>query len=487
MPAMTNYPRVDPDHPPIPAIRELLRAAFTAEDLRRFCQDQPALRASLYTFGPNASLEDMIDGIIDYCRTMMLWEQLLDGLARHNPRQYSRFAAQLGKLEAIEADSSIRPTPAPGWLPPPFTPERVYDDVEIHVNPEADGLYPVYMETSLAGASRDSLAMPWTPEELPQLLNRLQQGLIDHDALLGMGAALFEALFSPSVREHFLEAWSKADRGLRLRLSFEAPELQILPWELLYDRQARGFLALAERVLLSRYLSIPREIPPLGADLPLRILAVTASPGDYPPLDMHGDAAVLQSGLLPLTERGMVVLSTVHHAQIWPLRDALQQYRPHVLHFVGHSSAGSDGSALIFENEVGMSAPLSGAMLGTLLKRTDVRLVVINASPTALAGMEEAEPFGEPRSALLGIGPALVSAGLGAVVISQFTLSDTAAQAFAQHFYGSVARFEPVDEAVARARRRLALEAGSGSRDWAAPALFMRVPDGVLFLGPEAR
>jgi hypothetical protein len=120
MRAMTNSPHVDPDNPPIPAIRELLRAAFTDKELRRFCQDRPALRPSLHSFSDKASLEDMIDAIMSYCRTRLLWDELLSGVAEVNPRQYNRFAARLGQPGDIETDLSVPPAPVPGWHPPPL-------------------------------------------------------------------------------------------------------------------------------------------------------------------------------------------------------------------------------------------------------------------------------------------------------------------------------------------------------------------------------
>jgi hypothetical protein len=77
------------------AIRELLLAAFTAETLRRFCQDRPAFRPVVAEFGPGQGLDDMVDRVIDTCETHLLWEEFLAEVERENPRQYGRYERKL--------------------------------------------------------------------------------------------------------------------------------------------------------------------------------------------------------------------------------------------------------------------------------------------------------------------------------------------------------------------------------------------------------
>lgn len=77
------------------AIRELLLAAFSPEELRRFCQDRPLFRPIVNRFGPGSALQDMTDHIINYCETNLLFEGLLAEVAKLNPRQYARFEPDL--------------------------------------------------------------------------------------------------------------------------------------------------------------------------------------------------------------------------------------------------------------------------------------------------------------------------------------------------------------------------------------------------------
>jgi 3',5'-cyclic AMP phosphodiesterase CpdA len=83
----------------IAAIRNLLRDAFTARELERFCQDRPVFRPLLGNFGPGSSLEDRIDAVLTYSDKRLLFPELLAEIRHYNPRQYGRYAAQLGGSE----------------------------------------------------------------------------------------------------------------------------------------------------------------------------------------------------------------------------------------------------------------------------------------------------------------------------------------------------------------------------------------------------
>ncbi len=109
--------------------------------------------------------------------------------------------------------------------------------------------------------------------------------------------------------------------------------------------------------------------------------------------------------------------------------------------------------------------------MAQLRKGSSMRLAVLNACLSAV----DAAAVGSgnrQRAAMLGVSPALVDAGLGAVVGMGFTLPDASGVAFAQDFYEMLARFLPADVCVSRAREALLLESGRDSRDWTAPVLF---------------
>ena len=106
-----------PTEPGLETVRNLLSAAFTPKDLRRFCLERSVFRPVVDRFGPDASLGDMVDEVIDYCRVRLLWPELLDAVRTENPRQYARFAPDLPAVDEIAAQVSgqqMTSKPRPG-------------------------------------------------------------------------------------------------------------------------------------------------------------------------------------------------------------------------------------------------------------------------------------------------------------------------------------------------------------------------------------
>ena len=75
----------------IATIRQLLLAAFTPEELRRFCYDHPSFRPIVDLFGPGLGKADMVDRVVEYCDRHVLLEQLLSEVKQVNPGQYARY------------------------------------------------------------------------------------------------------------------------------------------------------------------------------------------------------------------------------------------------------------------------------------------------------------------------------------------------------------------------------------------------------------
>lgn len=101
--------RVGTERYSVPAIRDLLRAALTDRELRRLCVDRPALGGVVSSFPSGASLEDLIDVLIEHCQKQMLFSELLAGVREVNPRQYECYEANLAAAglpagDAVQAD-----------------------------------------------------------------------------------------------------------------------------------------------------------------------------------------------------------------------------------------------------------------------------------------------------------------------------------------------------------------------------------------------
>ncbi len=102
----STLPRIDPGNPPTSIIRQLVTAAFTPENLRRFCQDNPTFRPVFYSFGPKFGLDDMVDEVITFCSTGLLWDTLLAEISRINPAQYAYFESRLYGPAPVSAGPS---------------------------------------------------------------------------------------------------------------------------------------------------------------------------------------------------------------------------------------------------------------------------------------------------------------------------------------------------------------------------------------------
>jgi hypothetical protein len=76
------------------------------------------------------------------------------------------------------------------------------------------------------------------------------------------------------------------------------------------------------------------------------------------------------------------------------------------------------------------------------------------------------------------VAPALIRAGLPAVIANQFSIWDDAMGDFSEEFYASLARGESISAAVADGRRTMAHHRGQ----FFLPTLYMRVADGEGFL-----
>jgi formylglycine-generating enzyme required for sulfatase activity len=72
-------------------IRQLLLAAFTPEELRRFCYDRPTFRPVVNRFGPGYGHDDMVDELITFCDRYRYFPELLAEIKQANPRQYAHY------------------------------------------------------------------------------------------------------------------------------------------------------------------------------------------------------------------------------------------------------------------------------------------------------------------------------------------------------------------------------------------------------------
>lgn len=297
-----------------------------------------------------------------------------------------------------------------------------------------------------------------------------------------IGSALFRALFQGSLARELERALGRLrreeSRGLRLRLVLDPTDSRLaaiaaLPWELLYDPDDHRFFGQDPRTPVVRFLSLRSAGAPTPTDPPLSILLAYAEPRGLDGLQLEQEA----DRLYEAAARADVDLKLVRARNPVELGEALARGRYEILHFMGHGmlKRNTGEGVLLFENPRGGPREVTGQQLAYALRGIPtLRLVILNACETA---GEIVSPGSDPYA---GVASALVQADVPAVVAMRSGITDVAALSFSETLYRHLAERRPIEEAVARARVRLAQERPD-SLDWATPALFLQSMDGDLF------
>jgi hypothetical protein len=366
---------------------------------------------------------------------------------------------------------------------------REYLDFELTIGArKADTTYPVSARSEV-GEAEGILRMPAgaaTVASAPGLDSRhavaihgaVTSGNVlvpaDREEALALGRLLFDALVSGKIagRYEALDERARLEKkGIRVRLSVLAPELVVVPWELVYDDRKRRHVALSTETPLTRYLPMPQPISRLDAELPLRILAMGVSPSGYGRLDLGREREHLDQAFREPRSRGLIRDTWVEGTSVDALRQHVSRGPWHVFHFAGHGGFdvdrqegylvfGADGAAKIYASDLEL----------LLQDESSIRLVVLNCCDGAL---------GSRRDALSSLAATLTRAGIPAVIAMQQAIPDEAAIDFARVFYDGIARGSAVDEALGEARKAMAI--GRTGVAWSLPVLYLRSPDGALF------
>ncbi|MDQ1286501.1 MAG: hypothetical protein QG622_66 [Actinomycetota bacterium] len=299
-----------------------------------------------------------------------------------------------------------------------------------------------------------------------------------------VGRVLFTALLGTGdVVASYRAARGLADaRGHRLHivLRVDDPALAALPWEMMYDPLVDTYVCRREQLV--RTVPVRTACAPGEASLPIRILAVDASPPGMPGLDLPGERAVLSQALKNGIASGRIELSWVPRATWAELQERLLDGEWHVVHFFGHGGfdPARDEGFLVLAGEDGRPDRVEAGRLADLLReaRPIPPVVVLNACQSGVPGIVDA---------FSGTATTLVQHGIATVAAMQYEISDDAAIAFARAFYSSLARGRTVDEAVLSGRVGI-LGTGSQTLEWITPVLYARdqrtAPFAVRTLGP---
>jgi hypothetical protein len=378
-------------------------------------------------------------------------------------------------------------------------PTYEYDDFRVTLTARADGAYDVRAVDRTGAGRTGEFRLPFDDTALERaVLNvahrrtrkaapsptALPPASVTRDVGPGgppslrpeeLGGALADALLTGEIGAFYTAARHDAaaqGRGLRLTLSLTAaPALLSVPWELLYRRPR--FFANQRRTPLVRHLETTTLPDAPTIDHTVRILGVVASPADLAPLDVAAERGRVEQAVASVVAHGLVELDWLAPATPRRLREALRDGSYHILHFVGHSDFTASGDGVLYlEDGSGGHTPVYGTELANLLAdQNRLRLVVLNSCEGARTTLTD--PFA-------GVATTLVQLGVPAVIAMQFEISDEAAILFAEELYTDlIGRQDPIDAAVAEARKALYIEIED--TEWATPVLFMADPDVELF------
>ena len=194
-------------------------------------------------------------------------------------------------------------------------PMLTYDTFDLIVEKLPDGSYRARVVDPPSGG-RPYVDFAWPSAGAPRW--RPQTGLahgtrhfkaVDPDqqpppGAEALGRQLYATIFAGDIGASLLSSLTlsaQQGKGLRIRLHVEeAPELANLPWEALYLPERSRFLVLSHETPLVRYIDVRAPAPSLPVELPLRILAVIASPAGYPELNVEEEWRRLEGALADL-------------------------------------------------------------------------------------------------------------------------------------------------------------------------------------------
>lgn len=355
-----------------------------------------------------------------------------------------------------------------------------YIDLSVRIQDDGD-----ILAQSNFGESRGRLNL--NQDEIRPLLQSIEDDETEVELLKKLGNILFNAIFDKNISNQFAAvktAAESAGRGVRLRLIFEEPQMAAIPWEFLYDESTNTFLANDPKTALSRYIDVPlrrQDIKP--ASLPLKILLIISSPKNLDPLDSAGEEKLIRKALEKHINTNMIEIDIINKATIDAIYQRLNENEDeepyNVLHFIGHGLFKNNKGLVALVDDNDRARLLDDESFANLfLGKRGLGLVILNSCEGAKTSSGQA---------FRGMAPRLVQRGIPAVIAMQYPIRDITAKIFAEEFYRSLARANPVDEAVQSARNLISIKTRLDNRDFATPVLFMRAKDGVILNLREAQ
>jgi hypothetical protein len=167
-----------------------------------------------------------------------------------------------------------------------------------------------------------------------------------------------------------------------------------------------------------------------GELMKLKILLVSSNP--HRDLSLNEEYRAIEQAIQQTTYRNSIELIPKLATRIKDFIQALNEIRPHIVHFTGHGTA--DGE-LVFTNEHSMAHPIPVKALKNIFRVTkdNIQLVFLDACYSKIQG----EAIVENIDNVIGMNT---------------TVLETTATTFAKHFYNSFASGRTIKEAFEQAK-----------------------------------
>ncbi len=321
-------------------------------------------------------------------------------------------------------------------------------------------------------------------------LNRGKLQIEDERELQLLGKLLHNLLFGnggPRIRQliyNTVKAARDSNKPIRLQLAFKhrQAELASLPWEFLYDPDNKSFFAMANELILTRFVSGNESRQAmLCNNLPLRMLIVVCTKGGKS-VAAGKTVEAIKAFADKFPER-IILDGPMTDPTILDLQDWLEDVknRPQIIHFIGHGQYNKSRNlgeiALAKIDDSGEADWVDQNRFTTMFKNSGCipKFLFLQLCEGAVVKK------GDLIASFEGLAPVLIEANVQAVVAMQFPIKNVHAGRISSRFYDELTKGRSVGEAVTAARRMAwTIDPVAGGT----PVLYMYGYDGSIVSAP---
>ena len=386
-------------------------------------------------------------------------------------------------LSSLRAARRLSGWPSRGWInaalvhfpdqpeSPPNWMARRHDFLHLRITgPRTSRGYALDLTSSVLGQFAGTL-VPLESPELQTSLDALRGERAELGVTRTLGELLFRAIMGldrESIYRSALELARATGHGLAIRIQItNAPQLEALPWECLYDPTEDSYLAASAETPFARVRTAELALSGEPPSLPLRVLYAMAIPRDsserfgIPRAKATVDLAALRERLMPLIDGGQLSLESAQVSTRASLLEAIASSRPHLIHLAAFGVQRRDSAQVLLQSAAGRGRLVSPRFLQETVNKPETKLLFLSSPDTASS---------DSARALLGIAHQLAMDSPFGIIAPQHTWR---ADEFFSELCRALAQGIPIDVATSEARRRVLMENGSEEQGWESPQLLL--------------